>query len=115
MRVEDGEKKQRAELRFDGIAGCLRTPGGGSSKQVVVVINQGKTSARDLTGAEAAKLMGLPDGYKLPTLRNAALKICGDGVVVPVVEWLRRELLDSLAEAAVQEVDGQEDGNRARA
>ena len=28
---------QQLELRFDGIAGCLRTPEGGSSKQYLVV------------------------------------------------------------------------------
>jgi DNA (cytosine-5)-methyltransferase 1 len=115
MRVEEGEKKQRAELRFDGVAGCLRTPGGGSSKQVVVVIDGGKTQARDMTGREAAKLMGLPDSYHLPDRKSSALKICGDGVVVPVVAWLRRELLESLAEAGVEEIDGREDGRRARA
>ena len=26
MRVEDGQRVQRAEVRFDGLAGCLRTP-----------------------------------------------------------------------------------------
>jgi len=115
MRVENGQKRQRAELRFDGIAGCLRTPGGGSSKQVVVVIDRGKTRARELTGREAARLMGLPDTYLLPDRKSSALKICGDGVVAPVVAWLGRELLESLAEAAVEEIDGQEEGRRARA
>jgi DNA (cytosine-5)-methyltransferase 1 len=36
VRVEAGARVQRAELRFDGTAGCLRTPGGGSSRQFVV-------------------------------------------------------------------------------
>ena len=31
-RQEHGHRIQRAEVRFDGIAGCLRTPGGGSSR-----------------------------------------------------------------------------------
>ncbi len=30
MRFEDGRRVQRAEVRFDGLAGCLRTPRGGS-------------------------------------------------------------------------------------
>ena len=34
-RTRHGE--QQLELRFDGIAGCLRTPEGGSSKQYLVV------------------------------------------------------------------------------
>lgn len=28
---ENGNRLQRAEIRFDGVAGCLRTPVGGSS------------------------------------------------------------------------------------
>ena len=35
-RMEKGERVQRAEVRFDGLAGCLRTPGGGSSRQFIV-------------------------------------------------------------------------------
>ena len=31
-RDEYGEKKTRAEVRFDEVAGCLRTPAGGSSR-----------------------------------------------------------------------------------
>src|SRR5258706_202346 len=38
MRLEEGRKVQRAEVRFDGLAGCLRTPRGGSSRQVIVVV-----------------------------------------------------------------------------
>ena len=30
--------RSMAELRFDGLAGCLRTPKGGSAKQIVVII-----------------------------------------------------------------------------
>src|SRR5262249_41989427 len=32
--------RQRAEVRFDGIAGCLRTPAGGSSRQTVLVVDR---------------------------------------------------------------------------
>ena len=31
-------KGQRAEVRFDGISGCLRTPAGGSSRQTILVV-----------------------------------------------------------------------------
>jgi DNA (cytosine-5)-methyltransferase 1 len=37
---------QRAEVRFDGIAGCLRTPRGGSSRQTVVVVENGSVRTR---------------------------------------------------------------------
>lgn len=115
MRTEKGKKFQRAELRFDGFAGCLRTPGGGSSKQVVVVTEGGRLRARDLTAREAARLMGLGEDYKLPHRTNAALKVCGDGVAVKVVSWLTEHLLNPLTEAAAEELNGQEEGRRARA
>ena len=35
---EGGGRQQRAEVRFDDIAGCLRTPGGGCSRQTIIVI-----------------------------------------------------------------------------
>ncbi len=66
MRVEDGRKVQRAEVRFDGLAGCLRTPTGGSSRQFLLVVEDGAVRARLLTGREAARLMGLPEDYRLP-------------------------------------------------
>ena len=34
----DGIKRQRAEVRFDEIAGFLRTPAGGSSRQTIMVV-----------------------------------------------------------------------------
>ncbi|MBC8049815.1 MAG: DNA cytosine methyltransferase, partial [Chitinophagales bacterium] len=33
-----GHKQQRAEVRFDDVAGCLRTPGGGSSRQTILMV-----------------------------------------------------------------------------
>jgi DNA (cytosine-5)-methyltransferase 1 len=35
---EDGAVVQRAEIRFDQISGCLRTPSGGSSRQTIVIV-----------------------------------------------------------------------------
>lgn len=96
-RTRGGE--QKAEVRFDGVAGCLRTPGGGSSRQTVVVVEGKKVSSRLLSPREAARLMGVDDGYKLPARYNDAYFAMGDGVVVPVVSWLSRHLLLPLAEA----------------
>jgi DNA (cytosine-5)-methyltransferase 1 len=62
-RVEDGMTVQRAEVRFDGLAGCLRTPRGGSSRQSIVVVEDGAARSRLMTPREAARLMGLPDSY----------------------------------------------------
>ncbi len=86
----------RAEVRFDGLAGCLRTPAGGSSRQIVLVIEDGAVRARWLLPREAARLMGLPDDYRLPQGSTAALKLLGDGVAVPVVRWLAEHLLEPL-------------------
>lgn len=96
VRVEKGRKVQRAEVRFDGLAGCLRTPAGGSSRQVVVVAEGGRVRARLLTGREGARLMGLPEDYSLPRGSTAALKVLGDGVAVPVVRALAEQILEPL-------------------
>jgi DNA (cytosine-5)-methyltransferase 1 len=94
----DGAMTQRAEVRFDGISGCLRTPVGGSSRQTVIVVDQGRIRTRLLSPREAARLMGVPDAYPLPISYNDAYHLFGDGVVVPVVSWLNQYLLEPLAE-----------------
>lgn len=95
-RTENGVRRQRAELRFDGVAGCLRTPGGGSSRQMLVVVEDRTIRSRGLTAREGARLMGLPDSYRLPKTATAALHLVGDGVVVPVVRHLAERLLEPL-------------------
>lgn len=87
---------QRAEVRTDGLAGCLRTPRGGSSRQTIVVAEGGVVRSRLLTAREGARLMGLPDSYVLPERTTAALHVVGDGVAVPVVRWLSDHLLEPL-------------------
>jgi DNA (cytosine-5)-methyltransferase 1 len=99
MRFEDGKKVQRAEVRLDGLAGCLRTPRGGSSRQVILVADRGLVRTRLLTPREAARLMGLPETYALPAAATVALHVAGDGVAVPVVRWLAAELLEPLLES----------------
>ncbi len=100
MRVEAGVKVQRAEVRFDGVAGCLRTPRGGSSRQVIVVVESGQVRTRLLSPREAARLMGLSERYVLPKAATSALQVAGDGVAVPVVAWLAHELLEPLLDRA---------------
>ncbi|MDB5425325.1 MAG: DNA-cytosine methyltransferase [Phenylobacterium sp.] len=104
MRLEQGRKVQRAEVRFDGLAGCLRTPRGGSSRQVIAVVEGGQVRTRLLTAREAARLMGLPDAYRLPKAATSALHVAGDGVAVPVVRWLAQELLEPLLGAPVARI-----------
>ena len=96
MRSEHGQKVQRAEARFDGLAGCLRTPRGGSSRQTLLVIDRGEVHSRLITPREGARLMGLPDSYALPRAATSALHVIGDGVAVPVVRWLADQVLEPL-------------------
>ncbi len=91
-----GERVQRAEVRFDNVAGCLRTPSGGSSRQTVLLVDGPKIRSRLLSPREAARLMGLPENYELPTNYNAAYHLAGDGVVVPVVKYLTTQLLEPI-------------------
>lgn len=95
-RHEPGGKVQRAEIRFDGVAGCLRTPGGGSSRQSIVIVDDGSVRSRLLTSRETARLMGLSDGYLLPSNYNEACHLTGDGVAVPVVRFLAHHVIEPL-------------------
>jgi DNA (cytosine-5)-methyltransferase 1 len=91
---------QRAEVRFDGVAGCLRTPRGGSSRQTVVIVEKGGVRTRLLSPREAARLMGVDDSFVLPAAYNDAYHAMGDGVVVPAVHWLSKHLLLPLSRHA---------------
>jgi DNA (cytosine-5)-methyltransferase 1 len=93
---EKGIKVQRAEIRFDDVAGCLRTPAGGSSRQVIVVVDGKKVRSRLISSRETARLMGLPDDYKLPKSYNEAYHLTGDGVAVPVVRHIAQHLFEPL-------------------
>lgn len=89
--------KQVLEVRMDGIAGCLRTPCGGSSRQIVVIGKNGKVKTRLLTVRETARLMGAPDDFKIPGSYNDGYMAMGDGVAVPVARYLAEHLLAPLA------------------
>lgn len=92
--------KQVLELRCDGLAGCLRTPAGGSSRQYIVVNRNGELHARLMTVRETARLMGAPDDYVLPGSYNDGYLAMGDAVVAPVAHWLAKTFLYKLVEAA---------------
>ena len=91
-----GQRVQRAEVRFDEVAGCLRTPAGGSSRQIILVVEGRVVRSRLVSARETARLMGLPDSYKLPANYNEAYHLTGDGVAVPVVRHLARFLLEPI-------------------
>lgn len=97
--------KQRAEVRFDGVAGCLRTASGGSSRQIVIEVNGPKVRTRLLSPREAARLQGLPESYQLPPDYNEAYDLVGDGLSVPVVRFLGERLLTPLASRIANPVE----------
>ena len=99
-----GAKVQRAEIRFDDVAGCLRTPAGGSSRQSIMIVEGDKVRSRLLSPREAAQLMGLSEDYTLPSNYNETYHLAGDGVAVPVVRHLAEHLLEPLLEAAAPRV-----------
>jgi DNA (cytosine-5)-methyltransferase 1 len=90
--------KSMAELRTDSVAGCLRTPRGGSGRQILVVAGKGRLAVRLLTGRECARLMGADD-FKLNVPLNQALFGFGDAVCVPVIEWIANNYLNPVWQA----------------
>jgi DNA (cytosine-5)-methyltransferase 1 len=92
----DGRRVQRAEIRFDDVSGCLRTPAGGSSRQTILVVTGPEVKARLISSRETARLMGLPDEYKLPENYTDAYHLTGDGVVVPVVRHLAEFIFEPI-------------------
>ena len=89
------------EARFDGLAGCLRTAAGGSSRQILLAVEGAKIRTRLISPRECARLMGLRDTFKLPPARNDALSVVGDGIAIPCVEFLDRHLLQPLLRPAL--------------
>jgi DNA (cytosine-5)-methyltransferase 1 len=85
-----------AELRTDGIAGCLRTPRGGSGRQILFVAGGGRFNVRLLTARECARLMGADD-FRIEVPLNQALFGFGDAVCVPAIKWIADHYLTPLA------------------
>ena len=96
---EQGAKVQRAEVRFDDVAGCLRTPAGGSSRQIILVVDGRQIRSRLISARETARLMGLPDSYVLPRRYNDAYHLTGDGVAAPVVRHLGKHIFEPVVES----------------
>lgn len=95
-RVREG--RSMAEIRSDGIAGCLRTPKGGSARQILIRAGKNDVKIRLLSPREYAKLMGVGD-YNITGTTNQALFGFGDAVCVPVVSWIAKHYLNPILEA----------------
>lgn len=85
--------KSMAELRTDGVAGCLRTPRGGSGRQILLKAGMGKYFVRLVNPRECARLMGADD-FTINVPLNQALFGFGDAVCVPVIEWIAEHYLN---------------------
>lgn len=92
--------KTMAEIRFDGLAGCLRVPRGGSARQIVIVIDRGKLRIRWMSPREYARLQGAPN-FPLVGGANQQMAGFGDAVCVPVIRWIDQQVLTPLYEAIV--------------
>ncbi len=98
-RVRNGQSM--AELRTDGLAGCLRTPKGGSGRQILFKAGFGRYQVRLLNANECARLMGA-DGFRVDVPLNQALFGFGDGVCVDCIRWIAENYLNPLADAWVE-------------
>jgi DNA (cytosine-5)-methyltransferase 1 len=94
--------KSRSEIRTDRLAGCLRTPRGGSSKQIVFTAGKGKVRMRWMTPREYARLQGCPE-YPINVGRNEALWGFGDAVCVPVISWIAKNVLSQIFPATIRQ------------
>ena len=90
----------RAEVRFDGIAGCLRTTKGGSARQIVCAAGNGRLRMRWMSPREYARLQGVGDFVLNGRGDHQALFGFGDAVCVPVVRWIDEQVLTPLFETA---------------
>jgi len=95
-RIRDG--LQRAEVRDDDVAGCLRTAAGGSGKQFLVQAGFGHIQMRVMTPREYARLQGVPDDFVIGVSTNQALNGFGDAVCVPAIQWIAKNVLAKLVE-----------------
>lgn len=93
------------EVRPDDVSGCLRTARGGSSKQAVVKLGNGRAQVRWMTPREYARLMGAAEYYLDGARTNQALFGFGDAVAVPVVEWLATHYLMPLVKGTLSKAE----------
>jgi DNA (cytosine-5)-methyltransferase 1 len=94
-----GLREQIFNLRFDGLASCLRTPKGGSSIQFVIRVKDRQVRIRRILGAEAARLQGVDERryppFVIPAKEQEALYAFGDAVCVPAVRWVMKHSIEA--------------------
>ncbi len=105
VRAIAGVKRSLAEVRFDGVAGCLRTPKGGSAKQILVELGCGELRVRHLTARECMRLQGAGDTIPAGVGEDAMLFALGDAVCVPAVRWALDQIDPGAAATIATEAD----------
>jgi DNA (cytosine-5)-methyltransferase 1 len=96
-------REQIFNLRFDGLASCLRTPKGGSAIQFIVRVRRGKAKIRRILGIESARLQGvcltgMSPNFIIPDKEQEALFAFGDAVCVPALRWVVQHSIDAMAD-----------------
>jgi len=76
---------------IQGHAITLSAYGGGAAAKTGAYLIDGKV--RKLTPRECARLMGFPDGFKIPASRSQAYKQFGNSVAVPVLTKITKQIL----------------------
>jgi len=99
------EGQQRAEVRHDDVAGCLRTAVGGSGKQFLLKAGNGQLKMRTMTAREYARLQGVPDICPITVNGVQALTGFGDAVCVPVITWIAKHALNPLVEEYLSRIE----------
>lgn len=89
----------RCEVRFD-MAGCLRTPKGGSAKQIIVAVIDGLLKMRWMSAREYARLQGAGD-FRFDAPELQAMYGFGDAVCVPAIEWIDKNILTPVHESSM--------------
>lgn len=88
------------ETRDDGVAGCLRTGSGGSSRQILIVVSPDRIKMRYMTAREYGRLQGVEDSFWIPDNQSVGRYAFGDAVAVPVVAWIGHEIKRHVASAS---------------
>lgn len=105
-RLREGKKQSTAELRVDGVAGCLRTPKGGSARQILLRAGFGQFDVRLLNGVECSRLMGA-DNYIIDdslSLNNILFGF-GDAVCVPAIKWIAENVFEPNLKSISKELE----------
>lgn len=102
-------ENQRREVRTSEVALQL-TAGGGKPGQGYPAIHQPLGRPRRLLPVECERLMSWPDDHTLvpdprgkPMADSHRYKMCGNGVVANVAEWIGRRLLEAEAASRLEE------------